>query len=217
MKKYLSLILKDFILLKNYLLFTVVIIIGMPLLFLPVVSSVETGVAGFTISYMFALYTTAQSLAYYEAKFGKAESILNSAPYSKHAIVISRYLFLLIIYVITLLVYLIMSFIIPQLKIISFAEAALALLIGSLLIGILQPLTYKFGIGKMRYINVIVMIGAGITFPYLVKAISGGNINFDFFKNISPILLGVLALLITAIILVVSVIVSIKVYNKKEF
>ena len=207
MKKYLSLILKDFILLKNYLLFTVLIIIGMPLLFLPVVSSVETGIAGFTISYMFTLYTTAQSLAYYEAKFGKAECILNSAPYSKHAIVISRYIFLLIIYVVTLLVYQIMSLVIPQLNIISFAEAAVALLIGNFLMGILQPLTYKFGIGKMRYLNVIVMIGAGITFPYLVKAISGGNIIFDFFKNISPILLGGLALLMTELILVVSVII----------
>lgn len=217
MKKYLSLILKDLILMKNYALFTALMIVGMPLLFLPVVSSVETGIAGFTISYVFALYTTAQSLAYYEAKYSKAETILNSAPYSKQAIVISRYIFLLLIYVVTLIVYVIMSLIIPQLEMITGVEAIIALFIGSLMIGVLQPLTYKFGIAKMRYINVFVMIGVGIGFPYLIRAIAGGNIDFNFINNVSPILLSSLVFLLTIIILVVSVIISIGIYKKKEF
>lgn len=216
MKKYASLIFKDFIIMNYYMLFTLLIIVGMPLLFLPI-SSIGTGIAGFTISYVFALYTTSQSLAYYEARYSKAETILNSAPFSKRAIVISRYIFLLLIYAVALIVYVLMSLIIPQLETITVVEAIIVFFIGSILMGVLQPLTYKFGVAKMRYINVFIMIGVGIGFPYLIRAIVGGNVNFDFPGNVSPVLVGSLTLLLSLIILIVSAVISIKIYKKKEF
>ena len=89
MKKYLSLIFKDLVIMKNNLPFTALIIFGVPLIFLTT-EPTGTGLAGFLMSYTLALYMTVQSLAYYESKYRKAETIINAAPYSRQAIVISR-------------------------------------------------------------------------------------------------------------------------------
>lgn len=64
---------------------------------------------------------------------------------------------------------------------------------------------------------VVVMVGVGVGFPYLIKAVAGGNVNFDFINSISPELISILTLLLSISILVVSAIISIEVYKKKEF
>lgn len=216
MKKYLSLICKDLVIMKNNLPFTALIIFGVPLLFLTT-TPMGTGLAAFSMTYILALYMTVQSLAYYESKYRKAETVLNAAPYSRQAIVISRYIVSFMIYIVSLLVYVILSLAIPYLETLTIAEALIALFIGSIMMGVLQPLTYRFGIEKTRYINMVVMIGVGMGFPYLIKAVSGGNVNLDFLNNISPALISSLTLLLSIIILIVSVIISIEVYKKKEF
>ena len=216
MKKYLSLILKDLIIMKNNLPFTALIIVGVPLLFLTT-APMGTGLAAFTMTYILALYMSVQSLAYYESKYRKAESAVNAAPYPRKAIVISRYIFLLLIYLVSLSVYVILSLAIPYLETLTVAEALIAFFIGSLMLGVLQPLTYRFGIEKTRYINMVVMVGIGVGFPYLVKAITGGKIRFDFLSSLSPVVIGCVALLLSLIVLAVSALVSISVYKKKDF
>ena len=216
MKKYLSLILKDLVIMKNNLPFTALIIVGVPLLFLTT-TPMGTGLAAFSMTYILALYMTVQSLAYYESKYRKAETVLNAAPYSRQAMVISRYIFSSLIYIVSLLIYVILSLSIPYLETLTIAEALIAFFIGSLMMGVLQPLTYKFGIEKTRYINMVVMVGVGIGFPYFVKAVVGGNINLDFLTSLSPVIISCLTLLLSLIILVVSAIISISVYKKKEF
>ena len=216
MKKYLSLILKDLVIMKNNLPFTALIIVGVPLLFLTT-TPMGTGLAAFSMTYILALYMTAQSLAYYESKYRKAETVLNAAPYSRQAIVISRYIFSSLIYFVSLFIYVILSLAIPYLETITIPEALIAFFIGNLMMGVLQPLTYKFGIEKTRYINMVVMVGIGVGFPYFVKAVVGGNINLDFLTSLSPVIISCLTLLLSLIILVVSAIISISVYKKKEF
>ena len=216
MKKYLSLILKDLVIMKNNLPFTALIIVGVPLLFLTM-NPMGTGLAAFSMTYLLALYMTVQSLAYYESKYRKAENVLNAAPYSRQAIVISRYIFWSLIYIVSLLFYVILSLAIPYLETITIPEALIAFFIGNLMMGVLQPLTYKFGIEKTRYINMVVMVGVGIGFPYFVKAVVGGNINLAFLTSLSPVIISCLTLLLSLIILVVSAIISISVYKKKEF
>lgn len=216
MKKYLSLIGKDLVIMKNNLPFTALIVVGVPLLFLTT-TPIGTGLGAFSMTYLLALYMTVQSLAYYESKYRKAEAVLNAAPYSRQAIVISRYIVALLIYVASLTVYVILSLAIPYLEPLTILEALIALFIGNLMMGALQPLTYRFGIEKTRYINMVVMIGVGVGFPYFIKAVAGGNINFDFLGSVSPVLIGCLALMLSAIILVVSAIISVKVYKNKEF
>lgn len=215
MKKYLSLILKDLVIMKNNLPFTVLIIAGFPLLL--TTSPIESGLAVFSMTYLLALYMTIQSIAYYESKYRKAENVLNSAPYSRQAIVIARYVFSFLIYIVSLLVYVILSIAIPKLETLTGSEALIALFIGSLTMGVLQPLTYRFGIEKTRYINMVVMIGVGVGFPYFITAATDGNVNFDFLESISPALISSLTLLLSIVILAVSAIISIAVYKKKEF
>lgn len=210
MKKFFSLLLKDLILMKNYVIFTAVIIVVMPLLFLGL------GVAAFAITYMLALYTTMQSLAYYEAKYKNAETALNSTPYSRQAIVISRYVFLLLVYAVTLLIYTLMSLVIPQCETPTVTAALAVLLMGSLLTGVLMPLNYKFGVAKTRYISIIAVAALGFTLP-LVASDNGGELMFDFINRLSPILISLLSLLLSVIISVVSAVISIAIYKKKDF
>ncbi len=216
MKKYLSLILKDLVIMKNNLPFTALIIVGVPLLFWTPTPA-GSGLAAFSVTYILALYMTLQSLAYYESKYRKAENVLNATPYPRQAIVIARYIFLSMIYIVSLLMYILLSLAIPYLQPLTATEALVALLIGSLLMGVLQPLTYRFGIEKTRYINMVVMIGIGIGFPYLVKAVADGTIRLGFLNSIPPLLIGTIALLLSLVILAVSALVSISVYRKKEF
>ncbi len=216
MKKYLSLIFKDLIIMKNNLPFTALIIVGVPLLFLTM-NPMGTGLAAFSMTYILALYMTLQSLAYYESKYRKAENILNAAPYSRRGIVLSRYIFSVLVYVVCLVFYVILSLAIPRLERLGAAEAAVAFFIGSLMTGVLQPLTYRFGIEKTRYINMAVMIGVGVGFPYFVKAVAGGKISLALLGGLSPVTTICLALVLSLVILAASAAVSVSVYKKKEF
>lgn len=159
----------------------------------------------------------AKNVGYYESKYRKAENTLNAAPYSRQAIVISRYVFSSLIYIVSLLFYVILSLAIPYLETITIPEALIAFFIGNLMMGVLQPLTYKLGSEKTKYINMIVMVRVGVSFPYFVKTVVGGNINLNFLTSLSPVIISCLTFLLSLIILVVSAIISISVYKKKEF
>lgn len=216
MKMYLSLLRKDFLVIKNYLPFIALLIIVYPLLFLTM-EPIGSGLAAFSFAYLFAMYMATQTLGYYDSKYRKAETILNAAPISRQAIVISRYIFSLLIYVAALLVYIVMSLIIPGIERLTIVDAIIALFIGNLLMGFIIPLTYRFGIEKMRYINMIVILAVAFGFPASLKALANENVNLNFFANWSAPLCGCLILIVTLAIIALSAIVSISVYKKKEF
>lgn len=215
MKKYLALVRKDLFIMKNNLPFMALIILGVPLLFLTT-APMGTGLAAFSMTYILALYMTVQSLAYYDSKYRKAESVLNSASYSRQAIVISRYIVSLLIYFITLIVYVIMSLIIAELALLTVTDALISLFVGSAIVGVLQPLTYRFGIEKIRYINAIIMIGISVALPFSIRE-AGEKLDLTLLEGLSSTSVISVTLLASIIILVVSAIISIKVYKNKEF
>ncbi|MCH5164457.1 MAG: ABC-2 transporter permease [Clostridiales bacterium] len=215
MKMYLSLLRKDLLIVKKYILLTFALVIFYCIIFLSS-DSVRAGVAPLAMSYLWAIYLLMQTLASSDAKYSKAEAVICATPYLRTAIVAMRYLFSLSIYFVVLIVYILMSLIINGAVLLTFADAMFALLVGNIMLGITQPLTYKFGGEKARYIIVTLILLATIGFQSAFFIISD-EIDYSLFANLPSVLIGGISLILTAIIVTISALISVSIYKKKEF
>ena len=222
MKMYLSLLRKDLLIVKKYILLTFLLIIVYSIMFLSS-DGVKMGLAPLTMSYLWALYLLMQTLASSDAKYSKAEAVICATPYSRKAIVVSRYIFSFSIYVVVLIVYILMSLLINGVISLTFVDATLALLVGNIMLGITQPLTYRFGGEKARYIIVTLILLATIGIQsafFIVQSASSiffDEIDYSSFLKMPTALIGVILLLLTVIVVTISAFISVSIYKKKEF
>lgn len=96
-------------------------------------------------------------------------------------------------------------------------DIALTLLIGSVLLGIYLPLQYKIGYEKMKYVLMIVILLTPFLLPYLIEWLATSKLDLTFLNSI-PTALRISLYTATAVgISVVSSVVSIRIYEAKEF
>lgn len=208
MKKYFSLIVKDLTLMKSTALFNAAIVVGVPFV---AFAGVGSGLALFTFTFVLVLCRVTQSLAYYD---GKAEAFLCALPYSRRSIVLARYALMLALYAVSLAVYSILALAVPRIPTLSAADAACALLSSCIVAGFTQPLYYRFGCEKTRYIFMFVFVGAAVGLPYAIPHVpflTGGT------AGASSLAVATIAFVLSAAVLTVSALVSVAIYKKKEF
>lgn len=212
MKLYLALLRKDWLITKNYIPIALLIIIIFSALFIN-----GPALLPLAIGYLWALYLMMQTLSGNDAKYRKAEAIICASPYSRKALVLSRYIFSLLIYPVILVIYIIMSLIVKKTVLFTFCDTMVALLIGNAILSITQPLVYKFGNEKTRFISIMMLLGVfclaqAFTFIFPNKAI-----NYSAIISLPSPIIGILALLLTIGILSLSAWASVSIYKKKEF
>lgn len=160
------------------------------------------------------------SLAYDE-KSGFSKFAL-TMPVSKASIVFSKYLLSLIFLCFAIVLSFICNMLIGNLTFYqNLASIALISCISFFSISLSLPLTFKFGIEKGKIITFGVLMLIGLSSTYLSKLISKNKTSLDingFFEllfNNYLFVIGLLALMI--IFFIISSLVSIIIYNKKEF
>lgn len=175
------------------------------------------GLTAFLITAIFAVYMALQSVALAETKYPKAEALLCASPYTRKYLVVARYLFFMCIFVITTAIYELVVAFLPDTAMLSLIDIALTLLIGSVLLGIYLPLQYKIGYEKMKYVLMIVILLTPFLLPYLIEWLATSKLDLTFLNSI-PTVLRIFLYTATAVgINVVSAVVSIQIYEAKEF
>ncbi len=143
-----------------------------------------------------------------------------SFPNGKRNIILSKYLASLILTFGTTILVLILAILISYLKgnISNLGETSLTMLVEFLatviILSIMYPIIFKFGIEKARLVIFILVFGIGILGGFLLKFI-----NFDFLNSLSFLAnyWFITILIITILVLIISYILSRKIYLKKEF
>ena len=152
-----ALLKKDFLIVKKYVLIMLVVIALIP----PVMrwrTPEFTGVFGFILSVIFGVFMLLQYVSLKEYQFPKAATLLCATPFSRKAIVSSKYIFCMAIYAICCIVFELETLFMPGLGTSDIKLFAFMFLIVSVFIGIYLPIQYKFGYEKTKFaFGVIIM------------------------------------------------------------
>lgn len=209
-----SLVKKDILLVKKYILITMIMPIVIPLLIMWR-SPEFLGFVAFLTSAIFVEFMVFQYVSMAEVKYPKANALLCATPYPRRAIVVARYIFLLLGFVYCVLAYSILALISPQIMFLSLSNILTVLFILTTLLGIYAPIQYKFGFEKTKYFFTIVIVAT----PFWSSSLRNLGVSLDssWLSNMPLLLWGLIMITMSILIFSVSMIASIKIYGKKEF
>ena len=204
-----ALIKKDFMLLKKYALFIIVILFALPVALSA--KSSEANLARPTLAFAFEViyseFLICRYLAMKEYQYPKAASFLCTLPYTRNMQVASKYLIYLIVFVFCCGAYWIDTLFVPDLIRLNSELIIPVLFAASVLYSIYMPVQYQFGYDKSKLIFMFLLIA----FPLLTARADTAMI----MEVLSSITIPVM--LISAIAaLALSVMVSVKIFNGKE-
>lgn len=208
-----SLIKKDFLIIKKYVLIMLGAAIIIPLFILWRVPVYAAGELGFMLSVIFCVLLLLQYVLLKEYQFPKAATLLCAAPFSRKMMVLSRYIFCMIIYVACCVIFAVEALFIPDLATVDVTLFFIMLFATALFIGIYLPLQYKLGYEKTKFIFTVVVMASPFILPQLMKT---EGVNMNFLSALSPVLVCGIVLLLSCIILIVSAVLSMKFYTETE-
>jgi ABC-2 type transport system permease protein len=209
----LNLVKKDFLLTKKYAVVMLLVAVGIPL-FILWRAPVFTGFVSFLFTIYFTEFLLCQSISLIEAKYPKADALLCAAPYSRGSIVKAKYAFFLLIFVLCYLVYSMVALIVPSVGTLNFSTILLGLLFCTIPYGIYMPFQLKLGYEKTKYAFMIILFALAFGTP--VTYMANVKINLRVWTAIPAIVQCVVLAAAVIVILGISLMISVRIYTKKE-
>lgn len=148
-----------------------------------------------------------------EYQFPKAATLLCATPFSRNMIVLSKYIFCIAVFIACCIIYAIETLVIPGLGTVDMTLFLLMFLVTSVFIGVYLPVQYKLGYEKTKFAFLVVIMASPFILPQLMKM---ENVNLNFLSMFSPILICGSVLLFSCVVLIVSVILSMKFYSATD-
>ncbi len=216
MKKVLLLIKKDILLDKMYLLVTILLSFGIPIFIAKSLKDV-TGINGIDVialmlSTFYCYFMMFSKIGLIEDKYKSIEYLLLT-PISRKMIVISKYSLFVIIFIFSIVGYIIDSLIFSDIEATNPASISVVFLIGCIFMGIYIPLELKVGYEKVKFYLMIIVIAT----PLCVGGI-GKVVTEDMVKRINEIVGSLVPYfsIISIVILMGSFFVAKHIYEKKD-
>jgi hypothetical protein len=204
---------KDFILIKKYLIVLCAFAVIAPVY---LTSQSNNSSLSFFIAVLFVEYISFSYVSNAENKY-KGSSLLCGTPYTRHAIVKAKYLFIFAIYIFTVLVQLITASILPaQVDRLSVSAFGFTLFFLSLYFGVLIPVQYKLGYEKTRMIFLFIVFCTPFVLGYLTKWMRTHSFSFSISLPLPLIVQEWLPALIGLIIAFASMFLSLRIFERKD-
>ena len=220
-----NLIIKDIMIQKKMILYTLLYATFAPIVFF---SMGPGGLGLYVLPPMATTYMFISFAVKYDEK-NNSEVILNSLPLKREDIVISKYISIFVFGAVGLVYSILIGFIgkatgLPIFdSTISLLHIVLVLTSVCIFSSIFFPVYFKFGYIKMNFFNVI-LIMLIVFIPSLAIEYAGSNPNnilvekiTYFINNTSSLTQNSLVLIIALILFLISLMISIRIYNNKEF
>lgn len=204
---------KDFMIAKKYVLLMLIVSFLIPLFMLWRIPD-YAGPMGFILSVIFAVFMLLQNVSLKEFQYPKASLLLCATPYPRYMLVLSKYLFCIIIYGVCCAVFGVETLFFSALGGFHFEIAILMLFVIAVFIGTYFPVQYKLGYEKTKYAFAVIIMASPFILPSLLKMEDLGRINFTI--PIPPMLLYGGLIFASLIILIVSAIISVRFYQKTD-
>lgn len=207
-----ALLKKDFLIVKKYALITLLFIFLIPP-FMRWRTPEFTGVLGFILSVIFAVFMLLQYVSLKEYQSPKAATLLCATPFTRKAMVLSKYIFCMAIYVLCCIAFGIETLVIPGLGTADTTMFAFMFLVTSIFIGVYLPVQYKLGYEKTKFAFVVVIMASPIILPLLMRM---DGLNLGFLSTLSPYLICGGIVLIGFVFLAISASLSVRIYTKAD-
>lgn len=208
----LHLIKKDFLIVKKYVLLMLVAAVAIP----PVMlwrAPEYGGVMGFILSVVFAVFMLLQYVSLKEYQCPKASALLCAAPFPRRLLVLSKYIFCILIYAVCCLIFGVETMVAPQLGALRLDALALMFLVTAVVVGLYLPVQYKLGYEKTKFVFVVIIIASPVITAALLKM---DEIDLEGLLTIPPVFVYGGLVLSGIIILAVSACLSMKFYDKAD-
>nr|WP_150959891.1 ABC-2 transporter permease [Aneurinibacillus sp. XH2] len=211
-----SLVKKDLLLVKKYLLFMVVFSIIAPMFITVKISLPGGGLLGFFITVLFTEYILLNTLSSLEDKY-KGAVLLSATPYTRKTLIQARYLFSLIIFVGVYVIYTVTSFVSPvPLGQLNLFTAGLSFLFITAYCGVLLPVQYKYGYEKTKFISSLFVILTPFVGPFVIKWLQTNPVNLDVLPALPQPAGHALPVLMAILLGLISMTTSVKIYSQKN-
>ncbi|AJH73952.1 ABC-2 transporter family protein [Bacillus cereus ATCC 4342] len=136
---------------------------------------------------------------------------------TRSAFVKAKYLFLFVIFICAAIIRIIISVIAPSgIESLSASALGITFLTLSILFGVLLPVQFKFGYDKTKIISLLTAFLIPFVAPTLIRGLQSSNIDFKSIFPFSPTVLTWMPCFISIIIGFISMIISLKIYAKKD-
>ncbi|MBV6708629.1 ABC-2 transporter permease [Bacillus thuringiensis] len=211
-----NLVVKDIMLVKKYFSILLVFAAIAPIYLSTQLKLNDGGLIGFLLTVVFMEHILFGTISKFEDQY-KGATLLCATPYTRSAFVKAKYLFLLVVFLCASIIRMITSIIIPSgIENLSINALGITFLVVSILFGILLPFQFKFGFDKTRMISFIVVFLTPFIAPTLIKEIQLSHLNFTLPLPFPSIIMAWMPCLISIVISIISMIISLKIYAKKD-
>ncbi|EJQ02151.1 MULTISPECIES: ABC-2 transporter permease [Bacillus] len=211
-----NLVVKDILLVKRYFFILLVFAAIAPIYLSTQLHLNDGGLIGFLLTVVFMEHILFGTISKFEDQY-KGAALLCATPYTRSAFVKAKYLFLLVVFLCASIIRMIISIIIPSgIENLSINALGITFLVVSILFGILLPFQFKFGFDKTKIISFIVVFLTPFVAPTLIKEIQLSHLNFTLPLPFPSIIMAWMPCLISIVISIISMIISLKIYAKKD-
>ncbi|AZJ24312.1 ABC-2 transporter permease [Bacillus wiedmannii] len=211
-----NLVVKDIMLVKKYFSILLVFAAIAPIYLSTQLKLNDGGLIAFLLTVVFMEHILFGTISKFEDQY-KGATLLCATPYTRSAFVKAKYLFLLVVFLCASIIQMITSIIIPSgIENLSINALGITFLVVSILFGILLPFQFKFGFDKTRMISFIVVFLTPFVAPTLIKEIQLSHLNFTLPLPFPSIIMAWMPCLISIVISIISMIISLKIYAKKD-
>lgn len=211
MKIY-HLVLKDFMLVKKYLLFVLAICIGFPIFLLGRIPDFA-GILGFVLTTVYSVFMLLQYVSLKESQNPKASTLLCALPYPRKMLVLAKYCFCMVIFFVCCLIFYIETLFVPGLGTLNPELPVMMFLALSMFLSIYLPIQYKLGYEKTKFFFFIIIMATPFIFPQLLGR--GTELNLGI-RALPALVLCAGAVLAGFVMYVISALISIRIYNKTD-
>ncbi|MDO5411759.1 MAG: ABC-2 transporter permease [Lachnospiraceae bacterium] len=204
---------KDFLLVKKQVQLLLVIGILLPPFLLWRVPEIP-GPMSFCLSVIFSFFTLLQYVLQKENQYPRASELLCASPCPRKLLVLSKYMFCLIIYAACCVIFFIETLVFPELGTLQFGMPTRIFFVISVSLSLYLPVQYKFGYEKTKFIFMIIIMASPFILPQLLKMNQGFRISL--LNALPPDILYGGIFLISLLIFAVSAKISIAFYEKMD-
>lgn len=209
-----ALLYKDFVLTKRYVLLMLAVCVAIPLLMRHSFGdSSFTGTLLLLICSVYMSYMCLMDLARKENEYHSAVALVGAASYSRMAMVLSTYVYALLLIAAAGLIFAVEALFVPQLRSISPAAAGAVFFVVSVLVGVLLPLIYAFGFDKIRLVFTAVPVGIVFLPTLAAKLSQSGTLPLP---QIGEAALAVLLWGAGSLVLALSALLSVRIFSRTE-
>ncbi|MED2944131.1 ABC-2 transporter permease [Bacillus swezeyi] len=211
-----NLIIKDFMLIKKYLLILLAFTAIAPIYLSSQLQLSDGGLASFLLTVLLVEYILFGTISKAEDKY-KGAALLCATPYTRKTFVKAKYFFVFVIFMFIVVIRIITAIIAPlSIEKLSVDALGITFLTLSIIFGVLLPLQFKFGYDKTRFISFVIIFLIPFVSPVLIREIQSNPFSFTITLPFPQIIQAWLPCLVSLIIGFISMIISLKIYAKKD-